>query len=144
MTPGNIRLAQYLTYFGIIPPWLALALHLTPGLSWAGFAALAYGAVIASFLCGMHWGLFMQATKPMPINLLLTSNAGALAAWAMLLVSLWSASVAFIGLAIVLGVLLVIDRRLLSHCVIEHWFWTIRRNATIGLGAGLLVWSVLA
>lgn len=144
MTQGQRRLAQYLTYCGILPPWLALGLHF--GLGWqpASFAALTYGAVIASFLCGMHWGLFMQLHKPISINLLLTSNAGALAAWAMLLVSLWSPALAFVGLAMVLAVLLFIDRKLLSQGVIEPWFWTIRRNASIGLGAGLIVWSLLA
>lgn len=144
MTQDQRRLAQLLTYCGILPPWLALGLHL--GFAWqpAGFAALTYGAIIASFLCGVHWGLFMQATRPMPFNLLLTSNAGALAAWAMLLVSLWSPALAFVGVAMVLGVLLLIDRRLLSLGVIEPWFWTIRRNASIGLGAGLIVWSLLA
>lgn len=144
MTQGQRRLARYLTYSGILPPWLALALHF--GLGWqpAGFAALTYGAIIASFLCGMHWGLFLQLPKPVPINLLLTSNAGALAAWAMLLLSLWSAPLAFVGLAMVLAVLLFIDRRLLSLGVIKPWFWTIRRNASIGLGAGLIVWSLLA
>lgn len=144
MTQGQIHLARNLAYAGIIPPWLALIVHISTGLHWANFAALTYGAIIASFVCGMHWGLCMQPRQPMPVNLLITSNAGALAAWAMLLASLWSAAFAFLGLAIVLGVLLFIDRKLLSAAVIEPWFWTVRRNASIGLGAGLVFWSILA
>ena len=80
----------------------------------------------------------------MPVNLLITSNVGALAAWAMLLASSWSTELAFLGLAIVLGVLLWIDRKLLSAATIDPWLWTARRNASIGLGAGLVFWSILA
>ena len=78
MIQGHINLARALTCAGILPPWLALILHVSTGWPWAGFAALTYGAVIASFVCGMHWGLAMQPHKPMPVNLLITSNVGAL------------------------------------------------------------------
>lgn len=144
MTQGQINLARLLTYAGILPPWLALIVHLFTGLPWAGFAALTYGAVIASFVCGMHWGLAMQQRQPMPVNLLITSNVGALAAWAMLLATMRSTHLAFLGLAIVLGVLLLIDRKLLSAAVIEPWFWSVRCIASIGLGAALIFWSILA
>ena len=144
MTQGQINLARLLTYAGILPPWLALIVNLSTGLPWTGFAALTYGAVIASFVCGMHWGLAMQRPRSMPVNLLVTSNVGALAAWAMLLASMWSTDLAFIGLVIVLGVLLLIDRKLLSAAVIEPWFWSVRWLASIGLGTGLIFWSILA
>lgn len=144
MTESQIRLARGLTYAGILPVWLALLLHLTVQLPSAGLAALLYGAVIASFVCGMHWGQFIEARQPVPVNLLITSNIGALAAWVLALLSLWSFPLAFIGLAVVLGALLLVDRRLLSARLIAPWFWTLRRNASLGLGAGLLVWSVLA
>lgn len=144
MTQGQINLARTLTYAGILPPWLALIVHVSMGLPWAGFSALTYGAVIASFVCGMHWGLAMKPPDRMPVNLLITSNVGALAAWAMLLASMWSTDLAFLGLAIVLGVLLLVDRKLLSATVIEPWFWSVRCIASIGLGAGLIFWSILA
>ena len=144
MTQGQTNLARLLTCAGILPPWLALILHVSTGLPGTGFAALTYGAVIASFVCGMHWGLAMQPRQPMPINLLITSNVGALAAWAMLLASIWSIDLAFLGLAIVLGVLLLIDRKLLSATIIEPWFWSVRCIASTGLGAGLIFWSILA
>ena len=144
MTQGQIHLARILAYGGILPPWLALILHVSTGLPWAGFAALTYGAVIASFVCGMHWGIAMQPSQRMPVNLLITSNVGALAAWAMLLASMWSTDLAFLGLAIVLGVLLLVDRKLLSATIIEPWLWSVRCIASIGLGAGLMFWSILA
>lgn len=144
MTPGAIRLAQVLTHAGILPPWLALALHLTVGPTGAGAAALAYAALIVSFVGGVHWGLFMRPAAPVPINLLLTSNAAALAAWVALLLATWSIPVAALCLVLLLALLLAVDRALLAAGVIEPWFWSIRRNASIGLGAALIAWSVLA
>lgn len=144
MTQGPINLARILAYCGILPPWLALILHVSTGLPWAGFAALTYGAVIASFVCGMHWGLAMQPRPAMPINLLLTSNAGALAAWSMLLISLWSTDLALLGLVVVLGMLLLIDRELLAASAIEPWLWSVRCIASVGLGGGLVFWSIVA
>lgn len=46
-------------------------------------------------------------------------SPGALAAWGMLLASFWSTYLAYLGLAIVLVVLLLIDRKLRSSAVIE-------------------------
>lgn len=143
MTEEKIRVARYLALAGIAPPWISFGFSLVfPG-AWAGFAALTYAAVIVSFVGGMHWGLFMQARGPMPMNLLITSNVAALAAWAMVLFSMWSATVAFLGLAACLGALLLIDRRLLAVGSIAPWFWALRRNASLGLGAAMVIWSVL-
>lgn len=145
MNDGQARLARALTYGGILPPWLGLVLHLTVAApAWAGFAVAAYGAVIASFVCGMHWGIALRPVATIPVNLLLTSNAGALAAWLLVLVALWSIPFACIGLVVVLGLLLLIDHRLLGAAVLQPWFWTVRRNASLGLGAGLLLWSIVA
>lgn len=143
MTDDQTRVARYLALAGIAPPWVALGFGLVSEGAWAGFAALTYGAVIVSFVCGMHWGLFMQPRGPMPINLLITSNVGALAAWAMLLISMWSATAAFLGLAACLALLLQIDRRLLGAGTIAPWFWRLRRDASLGLGVAMLIWSVL-
>ena len=144
MTDGQKRLVRYLAYAGALPPWLGLALHIAAPHAWAGFAAVAYAAIIVSFVCGMHWGVYLCSSVPIPINLLLTSNAGALFAWAMVLASIWSVPLACIGLAIALGLLLAVDRRLLLAAVLEPWFWTVRRNVSIGLGASLVMWSILA
>lgn len=141
MTAADRLLATRLTYAGILPPWLGLGLAPYIGFPQAGFGAMTYSAVIASFVCGMHWGVHMHAQGRLPVQLLLTSNIGALLAWALVLASIWSMPLAFIGLTLVLAGLLVIDRRLLSANLIEPWFWMLRRNASFGLGAGLLIWS---
>lgn len=143
MNDRQIRLAQMLAFAGILPPWLCLGLQFGFGTPFAAFAALGYGAVIASFVCGMHWGLYLQRPDA-PLNLLITSNVGALAAWGAMLAYQWSATLAFLALAGVLGLLLLVDGRLQAMSLISQWFWRVRLVATLGLGSGLLVWSVVA
>jgi hypothetical protein len=144
MTPPNWRIAALLTHAGILPPWLLLAVHVLMPLEGLHLAALTYGAIITSFVCGMDWGMFTRSDERMTVNLLVTSNVGALLAWAAVLLSAWWVPAAFIGLALILGALLALDWRLLKSGNTEPWFWAIRRNATIGLGASLLLWAVLA
>ena len=98
--------------------------------------------MIASFVCGVHWGLFMARYRVMPFNLLVTSNVGALAAWAMLLLGQVSLPTGFVGLALVLAGLLALDWRLVQRGGIAPWFWRLRWMATAGLGLGLLVWGI--
>jgi hypothetical protein len=144
LNPFQQRQAQRLTYAGILPPWIALGVGQVISVAWLGHAALTYGAVIASFICGMHWATFTHGTAPADGRLLLTSNAGALAAWAMVLLAIWSMPLALVGLVGVLAALLFLDRQLLAEGTIAPWFFALRRNATIGLGASLLVWAALA
>ena len=144
MTSSSQVLARWLSYAGVLPPWLALLVSSQLPDGWAAFAALSYGAVIASFVCGMHWASFMAARTPLPTNLLITSNVAALAVWALVLASFSSINLAFAGLVVVLAALLLIDRQLRATNAIEPWFWHVRRNASLGLGAGLLVWSIIA
>jgi hypothetical protein len=143
MTAADRVLATRLTYAGILPPWLGLGLAPLLGVTEVGFGVVIYGAVIASFVCGMHWGVYMNASGPLPVKLLLTSNLGALIAWVLVLLSIWSMQSAIVGLVLVVAVLLEIDRRLFSAKIIEPWFWLLRRNASLGLGIGLLVWNVV-
>lgn len=144
MTSSNQVLARWLSYAGVLPPWLALLVSSQLPDGWAAFAALSYGAVIASFVCGMHWASYMAAQTPLPTNLLITSNVAVLAVWALVLTSFWSINLAFAGLAVMLAGLLLIDWQLQAANAIEPWFWQVRRNASLGLGAGLLIWSLVA
>jgi hypothetical protein len=144
MTSSSQVLARWLSYAGVLPPWLALLVSGQLPDGWAGFAALSYGAVIASFVCGMHWASYLAAQNPLPTNLLITSNVAALAVWALVLASIWTINLAFAGLVVVLAGLLLIDRQLRAAGAIEPWFWQVRRNASLGLCAGLLVWSLVA
>tara|TARA_R110000868_G_scaffold42980_1_gene145099 strand:+ start:2774 stop:3208 length:435 start_codon:yes stop_codon:yes gene_type:complete len=142
MSRDNQRIATVLTLAGITPIWILLALRPLVFVDTLALAALGYGAVIASFVCGVHWGLFMARYRVMPFNLLVTSNVGALAAWAMLLLGQVSLPTGFVGLALVLAGLLALDWRLVQRGGIAPWFWRLRWMATAGLGLGLLVWGI--
>ncbi|MGV8831932.1 MAG: DUF3429 family protein [Devosia sp.] len=144
MDRDNQIIAAGLVVAGIMPVWILLALKFwLPELALAPLA-LGYGAVIASFVCGVHWGLFMTRSRIMPVNLLVTSNVGALLAWAMLALGQGSAVSGFTGMALVLAGLLALDFWLLQRGGIAPWFWRLRWIATAGLGLGLLVWGVTA
>jgi hypothetical protein len=60
MDEKNILVARVLTYTGIIPfLFLGIAVALqASGLDYS-LALFAYGAVIISFLCGIHWAVFL-------------------------------------------------------------------------------------
>lgn len=132
MTAASLdpRLAQALTYSGTLP-LLACALAawagLLPGVDVATIA-IAYGAVIASFIAGIHWAaalFFAQRCGQLP---LLASNAIALSAWAALL--LHDPIRACLLLALCFAALLALDRRLHAQAVLPTWFYRLRRNAT--------------
>ena len=86
MNANQQKQATLLTYAGLLPLVLALVnqfLRVVPidSLFWAA----SYAAVIASFICGIHWAVFLFFAGRSPINLLLTSNLICLSAWAALL-----------------------------------------------------------
>lgn len=143
MTLAHQRLATVLAIAGLIPFVLAAVLL---GLDIARIAALdaglAYGAVIASFLCGIHWGVFILKEGALKPNLLITSNAGALVAWAATVAL--PPMIAFLTLGFVFVVLLFIDRRLRSLGIIEDWYWALRRNVTAAVLVAMLALAGLS
>jgi len=144
MTRNNQLLASALTLAGVAPIWLLLAARLALDAPALAPLALGYGAVIASFVCGVHWGLFMGQSERVPVNLLVTSNVGALLAWGFLALGQVWVSGAAIGLALLLAVLLALDGVLLQQGSVEPWFRRLRWMASVGLGLGLVVWGMLA
>lgn len=124
------RLARTLTYAGTLPLIacaLAAWMPLPSGVDVAAIA-IAYGAVIASFIAGIHWAaslFFAQRCGRLP---LLASNAIALAAWAGLL--LHDPVQACLLLTLCFAALLAVDRRLHAQAVLPTWFHRLRRNAT--------------
>ena len=74
----NTRLTRLLAAAGAIPfligafaPLLGVELDTRHGDIQA--AALAYGLTIASFMAGVHWGTALSATRPLPVNLFISS-----------------------------------------------------------------------
>lgn len=113
--------AQRLGYAGLIPfIVLALAIWKTgPDYrAHAGFALLAYGATIASFLGAIHWGLVMRDTPEDTVPLLAWGVAPSLAAWVALLAGPRT------GLLILAGLLwacFAVDRRVYPRFQSQSW-----------------------
>ena len=96
----------------------ALALLRQSGLqAWAGTALVAYGALITSFLGGIHWGLAMSGHEPVRLRLG-WGVAPSLLAWIALLLPVSS------GLLLVAALLVAcyaVDRRLYASAGLSSW-----------------------
>ena len=96
----------------------ALALLRQSGLqAWAGTALVAYGALIASFLGGIHWGLAMSGHEPVGLRLG-WGVAPSLLAWIALLLPV---SLGLLLVAALLVVCYAVDRRLYASAGLSSW-----------------------
>ena len=100
-------------------------------------AALAYGLTIASFMAGVHWGTALSETRPLPVNLFVSSNVVTVAAWFVYLFA--SIEAAALLLAFLFAVLLAFDWRLYRSGVIKVDYWYTRLGVTIVVIACLLL-----
>lgn len=138
MNEKNILFARALTYSGIIPFiffGVAVALH-AGGLDYS-LALFAYGAVIISFLCGIHWAIFLFFSQNCSRNLLFHSNAISLMGWLSVLLVM-----SYLTFALQISCflyLLILDRELYRNKVIPLWFFHLRRNATMVVALLLLI-----
>jgi hypothetical protein len=129
--------ATWLTYAGIIP-FVILAkltlfdmnlLHIAPYP-----LLLVYAAVIAAFISGIHWGLYL--VKDAPLNLFIHSNIITLIAW------LAAAGILPFNLWLLVGCFVYlywIDIKLLNAGVTEPWFQRLRTHASIAVVLSLLI-----
>lgn len=113
-------LVALLGYGGLLPFCLLALAVCWPGgegRAFYGFALLAYGATIASFLGAIHWGLAMRDRTPEPATYL-WGVAPSLVAWtALLQPTPW-------GLLLLAGLLLLcfgVDRRLYRRHQLQGW-----------------------
>lgn len=130
MNEKNILVARFLTYTGIMPFvffGIAVALH-AGGLDYS-LALFAYGAIIISFLCGIHWAVFLFFSQNCPRNLLFHSNAISLLGWLSVLQTMSYSTYALQILCFLY--LLMLDLELYRNKVIPLWFFNLRLNATI-------------
>lgn len=131
MNPKQIKLAQLLTALGVIPFAGSLIIYFIRAdvsLIHAHYLSLTYGAIIASFISGVHWGLFLNRARETPINLLVSSNIFAILAWLSLL---FIVPITQYLLQITCFIsLLLIDKKLAAHGVIEGWFYQLRKQAS--------------
>jgi len=143
MNPNPTRTARILTLSGILPfaigaagQWLAP--ELAPWPVWT----LGYGAVIAAFIAGIHWAVHLFFAARAPLNLLVSSNVLALAAWLALLLPAGPAP--FLLLVAVFAALLAVDRALQRAELIPAWFYRLRIEASSAVVLCLLAMAVAA
>ena len=121
--------AQFLTYAGTIPFLGAVLMpHIYPEFLGLDFdhVVLTYGAVIASFIAGIHWGIYLF--KDAHTNLFIHSNIAALLAWFAVLTAIPGS----VGILIItFFYLLFIDKQLSNVGVIEDWYMRTRLIASI-------------
>lgn len=130
MKPSSVLLAQILTYGGTLP-LIACAALVTTSYHDPSIIRIActYSAIIVSFLCGIHWAIYLFFSEKCPRNFLISSNGIALLAWGSLL-SLGHHSLSFLLQAVCFLYLLTLDLKLRDAGVLPEWFYTLRRNAT--------------
>ncbi len=113
--------ARVLGLAGLLPfvaGALALALLDAPGLkAWAGTALTAYGALIATFLGGIHWGLAMQDVQPVNVRLG-WGVSPSLLAWVALLLPV---GMGLAWLAVLLVTCYAVDRTLYASAGLSGW-----------------------
>lgn len=131
--------ATMLPYSGALPFYLGLGLW--PYWQGAPGAVIAYGAVIAAFVSGLHWTQAMVQPARAPRGLLVLSNITALAAWGAVLLPL--GKLAFLLEALVFLVLVTVDYRLARAGAWPDWFWPVRRNVSGLVILALLGWAAL-
>ena len=118
--------AAWLGFTGAIPFVAGLVGSLAPSLAIVGpYGLLAYGAVILSFLGGVHWGLAMSADSA-PLRLA-ASVAPSLVSWAALL---WGGRLGLLGLAVAFAILLAFDLREAASGRAPAWYPALRRPLT--------------
>lgn len=136
-------LASALTYSGTLPLVVSIALAFAPIAGIDGNSmARAYAAVILSFLCGIHWAIFLFFAEKCPHPLLITSNAVALLAWASLLVTHHAMALTLQAMCFL--VLFALDFRLRRAGILPEWFYHLRRNATVIVVLFLATLAVLS
>jgi len=130
---------------GLIPFVMCAAMQWYGPPGWrmlAGLALLSYGAVIVSFLGGIHWGLAMRAS-PVPTPRLIWGVMPSLLGWsAVLLDSPWGPGV----LALTLLVCFAVDRSVYRTLGLSAWLplratLTLVATASVVLGALAYWWA---
>lgn len=98
-----------------------------------------YGAVIVSFISGIHWGHAIN--NPKCSALLWHSNIVALLAW-LAAMQLLPFSVALILFCFIY--LLIVDYRLYQRAILPSWFWRLRLQITSIVTLSLLTYLLSA
>jgi hypothetical protein len=139
--------ALVLGWAGVLPFW-GLALALATGLDLPvigdeASALVSYGAIILSFMAGVHWGLAMRAPDapagPRATGLLAISVVPAIIAW---FATLAPASAAIVILAVFFLVLLPVDLWAIGERLAPTWYRPLRLQLTAAVVTALAVAAI--
>jgi hypothetical protein len=141
MNQNSKTLAKILTYSGTLPLIICVISIYLPITGFdSTLVAAFYSAIIISFLCGIHWAVYLFFAEKCSHNLLISSNVVALAAWGSILMKPWSIAM---PLQIVCFLyLLISDLKLRNLGVLPAWFYHLRRNATVIVEVCLVILSL--
>jgi hypothetical protein len=123
-------LMRLLTYAGLIP-FVAATIAVWLGEAGAQFVLQSYGAIILSFLGGIHWGRALGAQNIHAIPLLISSNVMALVAWLSLLLT--TPYLIYSILMACFAIQYQTDRALTKLGIITPAFLRLRAHATLGV-----------
>ena len=140
-------LALALGWAGVLPFWgLALALAAgidLPVIGDEAAALVSYGAIILSFMAGVHWGLAMRAPDapagPRATWLLAISVVPAIIAW---FATLAPAGAAIVILAVLFLVLLPVDLWAIGERLAPPWYRPLRLQLTAAVVTALVVAAI--
>ncbi len=140
-------LALVLGWAGVLPFWgLALALAAGVDLPVIGDEAAAlvsYGAIILSFMAGVHWGLAMRAPDApdgaQATRLLAISVVPAVIAW---FATLATTGTAIVILAILFVALLPVDLWAITERLAPPWYRPLRLQLSAAVVTALLLAAV--
>ena len=131
------RFARILGYAGLIPFYAtalaALFIGDTEAVALVLVLQVAYGAVIASFLGGVHWGLAMDGSR-LTVSILVRGILPGLAGWAIVVV--YALLVFVVWLPLVLSMVLfaalyVNDRQAVRSGLLPDWYGALRARLTV-------------
>jgi len=100
-----------------------------------------YAAIIASFICGIHWGVALFAPERLAPRLFVLSNVLALLAW---LAALLPPGPGFLLLGAIFAALLLVDAKLWRSGLLPGWFWHLRAAITAVVVAACIAIGAMA
>jgi hypothetical protein len=138
-TPALPAWARPLGYAGLIPfAACALVMLAVPEAGTrdvAGRALLGYGAVILSFLGGVHWGMVLRGASPQRAGGLLAAGVvPSLVGWVALLLPFERAAAVLVA---GFGLFWLYEHRVLGPAVLPQDYLALRRWLTLGVVASM-------
>ena len=132
------KTAQLLTYAGTLP-FIFTAAYPTALVNGAKIITISntYAVAIISFICGIHWSLYMATHKQKELIFLVISNIVTLLALALLVFT--SPMTACAGFLAIFASLLAIDSYAAKAEKMSKSFLRLRKNATLIVILSLLV-----